>query len=66
MTEKTNTTNQTIGETQVIPHSQMGQDLRNAVLVVSLVANLAIFTTWVALQVTTQFDTQLAALIFNR
>jgi hypothetical protein len=44
----------------------IGQDLKSSVLIVSVVANLFVFTAWVALQVTTQFDAQFANLLFTR
>jgi len=70
MKQKTNTTkNETaeaIDEVQVMPTSSMSNDLKNAVLIVSIVANLFIFSTWIALQVTSQYDTQLANFLFNR
>lgn len=68
MTEKTNTTQnpQTVTNAAAAPWSQVGQDLRNSVLIVSVVANLFVFSVWIALQVTTQFDAQLATLLFNR
>jgi hypothetical protein len=50
----------------IMPASHMSQDLKTAVLVVSVVANLFIFSTWLALQVTTQYDTQIANFLFNR
>lgn len=50
----------------VLPVSQMSQDLKTAVLIVSVLANLFVFTTWIALQVTTEFDTQIANFLFNR
>ncbi|HEY5695289.1 MAG TPA: hypothetical protein VIQ80_00470 [Candidatus Saccharimonadales bacterium] len=50
----------------VMPASQMSQDLKTALLIVSVVANLFIFTTWVALQVTTQFDAQIYTFLFTR
>jgi hypothetical protein len=49
-----------------MPSSQMSQDLKTAVLVVSVVANLFVFTAWVALQVTSQFDNQIASFLFTR
>lgn len=70
MKEKTNTTKnevttETAAETSVVA-SSMTQDLKNSILIVSVVANLFIFTTWVMLQVTTQYDSQLANFLFNR
>lgn len=50
----------------VLPASQMTEDLKNAVLIVSVVANLFVFTAWVALQVTTQYDSQIATFLFHR
>lgn len=69
MTAKTNITHQNteaVSEAQVMPRSQMAQDLKTAVLIVSVVANLIVFTTWIALQITTQFDAQVASLLFTR
>ena len=68
MTKKTNTTNELQSEVleNVLPMSSMSHDLKTALLIVSLVANLFIFTAWVALQVTTQYDTQVASFLFNR
>jgi membrane-associated PAP2 superfamily phosphatase len=42
------------------------RDFKNSLFIVSIVANLVILTAWIALQVTTQFDSQLANFIFNR
>jgi hypothetical protein len=50
----------------VLPASQMSQDLKTAVLIVSVLANLFVFTAWIALQVTTKFDVQIANFLFNR
>ena len=49
----------------VVP-TQVGQDLKNSLLIISVVANLFIFTAWVVLQVTSQFDSQFANILFNR
>lgn len=48
------------------PNMQSVEDLKHSVLIVSVVINLAILTTWIMLQVTKQFDSQLVALIFDR
>ncbi|HTJ73464.1 MAG TPA: hypothetical protein VL481_02645 [Verrucomicrobiae bacterium] len=66
MTQKTNTILQTEATETVMSASTMSQDLKSAVLIVSVVVNLFIFTAWIALQVTTQFDTQIASLLFTR
>jgi hypothetical protein len=42
------------------------EDLRNAVLIVSLVINLYFLTAWVMLQVTTRYDIAVAELLFSR
>lgn len=46
--------------------STISQDLKNSVLIVSMVANLFIFTLWLVLQVTTQYDASFTQLIFSR
>jgi hypothetical protein len=68
MAQKTNTTKNASTEMamEMVQVSNMSQDLKSAVLIVSVVANLFIFTAWVALQVTTQYDTQIATFLFNR
>jgi hypothetical protein len=66
MKQKTNTVDQAEATETVMSVSNMTQDLKSAVLVVSVVANLFIFTAWVAMQVTSQFDTQIASLLFTR
>lgn len=67
MTQKTNTDSldQTQVHEQLLMASPLSHDVKNAVLIVSVVANLVVFTTWIAIQVTSQFDTQLATLLFN-
>lgn len=70
MVQKTNTSkNESNVEAAVMEAAQvshMAQDLKTSVLVVSVVVNLFIFTAWVAMQVTTQYDTQIAGFLFNR
>lgn len=53
-------------EINVAATLQTSQDLRNAVLIVSVVMNLFIFIAWLAMQVTTRYDTQIAGFLFNR
>lgn len=70
MIEKTNTlkshkTVEVAGVEQLVPSSQVGQDLKNALLIVSLVINLFILSTWIAVQVTSRYDAQLASFLFN-
>lgn len=47
-------------------YSQLSHDLKTALLIVSVVANLFVFTGWVALQVTSQFDAQVSSFLFAR
>jgi hypothetical protein len=54
------TSNEAVAQTHTF------QDLKNSVLIISVFANMVIFTAWVALQVTTQFDGQFANLLFTR
>lgn len=56
---------QAVAEVKVMASSQMGQDLKSAVLVVSVMANLFVFTLWIALQVTSQYDAQIASVLFR-
>ncbi|MDX2776171.1 hypothetical protein PV379_02230 [Streptomyces caniscabiei] len=46
--------------------STVNQDLKNSILIVSMVANLAIFTLWVILQMTSQYDSAFSQLLFGR
>lgn len=67
MTKSTNTNiigQPTQGE-QLLMGTPVSHDLKNAVLIVSVVVNLIVLTTWIAIQITSQYDTQLAALLFN-
>ena len=53
-------------EIQAMAVAQTGQDVRNAILVVSIVLNLFVFIAWLAMQVTTRYDAQIAGFLFNR
>lgn len=44
----------------------MGEDFRNSILIVSLLINLFVFITWIVLQVTTQYDQEVAMFLFAR
>jgi hypothetical protein len=44
---------------------QTGQDVRSAVLVVSVFINLFLFTGWLIAQTTNQYNDQIVALIFK-
>ncbi len=41
-------------------------DLKTAALVVSLAINVAVFTGWLAIKITTQYDLQVAQFLFSR
>lgn len=41
-------------------------DLKTAALVVSLAVNVAVFTGWLAIKITTQYDLQVAQFLFSR
>ena len=47
-------------------HELVGHDLKNAILIVSVVLNLFFFITWLALQVTSAYDMQLAGFFLGR
>lgn len=66
MTEKTQNDQETSLAEVVVANQYVSQDLKNSIFIVSIVANLFIFTTWIALQVTTQYDSQLANFLFYR
>jgi hypothetical protein len=53
-------------EMTVSDFSQTHRDTLNAVLIVSLTINLFVLVGWVALQVTSAYDSQVAALLFTR
>ena len=69
MTQNTNTpTNETSEATSseiMLMPTQLSHDLKSAILVVSVVVNLIMLTTWIAIQVTSEYDTQLASFLFN-
>jgi hypothetical protein len=67
MIEKTNSSKQTSSDNQpVFAELKMNEDLKHSILIVSLIANLFIFTAWIAMQVTTQYDAQIFSLLFTR
>lgn len=45
---------------------QLNQDIKHAVLIVSLLANAFVLLAWIALQVTTIYDYEVAKLLFYR
>jgi len=68
MTQKanTNTTTEAVMNEQLLVASPLSHDVRTAVLIVSMVINLIVLTTWIAIQVTSQYDSQLVGLLFSR
>jgi hypothetical protein len=66
MTEKTKNIEELSPAEAVIANQYVSQDLKHSILIVSVVANLFVLTAWIALQVTAQFDSQLANFLFNR
>jgi hypothetical protein len=72
MIQKTNTitknrqqSDEIVADEQVIDSSQLTHDVKTAVLIVSVVANLIVLTAWIAVQVTSRYDSQLASLLFR-
>ncbi len=62
VTKKSNATKKT---TEVrVPGTS--DDVRNAILIVSLALNLAIFIGWIVLRVTTKYDEQVFNFLFTR
>ncbi len=49
-----------------IVNMTIGEDVRNAVLIVSLLVNFIFLIVWIMLQVTTQYDYAISALVFGR
>jgi hypothetical protein len=67
MIDKTNNSNSI--ETENVPvfaELKMNPDLKHSIMIVSLIANLVFLTGWIALQVTTQYDAQIASMLFTR
>lgn len=59
--------NQTMEESVIMAQvPATANDLKSALLVVSLAINLVVLIVWLILQVTTRYDDQLAAMIFLR
>ena len=63
--EKTTKTALVQAEQNEAAVTHMTQDLKNSILIVSVTANLFVFTGWIALQVTSQFDAQFANFLFK-
>lgn len=67
MTAKTKniSLNQTEESLAIEAERQTRRDALNATLIVSIAINAFILTGWLALRVTSQFDDQVASLLFN-
>lgn len=70
-TKNTKTTSKKVEQTSaevtaVAAIDQTDQDFKNALLIVSLAVNSIVLIAWVALKVTSQFDYQVASLLFYR
>ena len=69
MTDKTKTNKDTAiepVESHAVASIKVSEDLKHSVLIVSIVANLFVLTAWILLQVTTQYDSQIASFLFTR
>ena len=67
MNENTQTTTPSTDVVTVVrAHEQVSHDLKNAVLIVSLVINLAVVIAWMALTLTERYDVALAGLLLGR
>jgi hypothetical protein len=69
MTDKTKTNKETLEQPTVVSAVagvKVSEDLKHSVLIVSIVANLFVLTAWILLQVTTQYDAQIASFLFTR
>jgi hypothetical protein len=44
---------------------QTSQDVKTAILIVSILANVTLFVVWLMLQVSTQYDAAIAGWLFN-
>ena len=53
-----------VATTAIVP--SVTDDLKTAALVVSLAINVAVFTGWLAVKITTQYDLQVAQFLFSR
>ncbi len=64
---KNNTNTQNEAEALAVAiDQQLNQDIKHAVLMVSLLANAFILLAWIALQVTSIYDYEVAKLLFYR
>lgn len=64
-TAKKTTTAAVMANEAIAVDAVLKRDLANAILIVSVVLNLTIFITWLVLQVTSRYDTQMLGLLFG-
>lgn len=65
MNKKQTSENTQSQEAATVITSQLAQDVKHSVLIVSVVLNLVVLTAWIALQVTSQYDTSVATVLFG-
>ena len=65
MNKKQTNENTQSQEVATVIASQLAQDVKHSVLIVSVVLNLVVLTAWIALQVTSQYDTSVATVLFG-
>lgn len=63
---KDNTNNQIGIENVAVLEKQLSEDFKHSLLIVSLLANTFILVAWVTLQVTSQYDYEIATFLFFR
>ena len=51
---------------EIVLQSQLNQDFKNSVLIVSLIVNAFVLIGWITLQVTNLYDAQVTAFLFTR
>lgn len=64
-TAKKTTTAAVMANEAIVVDTMLKRDLINAILIVSVVLNLTVFITWLVLQVTSRYDTQMLGLLFG-
>ena len=66
MKQKTNTASQAVEGDAQVETTHLAQDLKNSILIVSIVVNLFFLSLWIALQVTSRFDSSLVSFFLSR
>lgn len=51
---------------EIVLQSQLNQDFKNSLLIVSLIVNAFVLIGWITLQVTNLYDAQVTAFLFTR